>query len=162
AALSLVCAAVLSGALIPPVPADDGGRSGPTTQLTVDLALGGSVTASSAQAAAPASSAIDGSASTSWCPIGASASLIVDLGRPRRLEGVGLTLPAVDAPATASISLAGDSRRWETVSESTAPVPVSAAAYLPLPKGAMTARYARLEISSADGSPACVSEFRLF
>jgi arabinogalactan endo-1,4-beta-galactosidase len=129
--------------------------------LGVNLALGGSVSASSAQAAAPAANAVDGSASTAWCPTAGTASLVVDLGRERQLDAVGLTLPTADSPVTVSMALAGDGGRWEAVAP-TASVPTGVPTYMQLRQGEATARYARLAVSTADGSPACVSEFRLF
>src|SRR5207237_7195065 len=104
-ALPAICATLLSGAPFLAIRGGDGGRES-TSALMVDLALAGSATASSAQAASPASNAIDGSASTTWCPATGAASLVVDLGRERRLQSVGLTLPASDPPATVSVALA--------------------------------------------------------
>src|SRR4051794_40476457 len=68
------------------------------SRLAVDVAPGGSAAAAAAQDGHPASDAIDGSASTTWCSGDAGARLRVDLGRPRRLTGLGLTLAAAPSP----------------------------------------------------------------
>jgi arabinogalactan endo-1,4-beta-galactosidase len=162
-AVPVICAAALAAAAALPVAASAGdeGRHESSSALTVDLALGGSATASSAQAAAPATTVNDGSASTSWCPTTGTASVVVDLGRERQLDGVGFTLPTTDSPATVSIALAGRSQRWETVGGSTSAVPTGTAVYMRL-RWETSARFARLGVSSADGSPVCVGAFRLF
>ena len=163
-AVPAICAAFLATASAPPLAAPAMAWEGrePSSTLSVDVALGGSATASSSQAAAPAANGIDGSASTAWCPTVGAGSLLVDLGRERRLDGVGVTLPATDAPVTVSVALAGASGGWETVAGSGETAPSGVPAYLRLRPEEAAARYARLEVSSADGSPACVAEFRLF
>jgi arabinogalactan endo-1,4-beta-galactosidase len=125
--------------------------------LAVNLALGGTATASSEQAASLAANAIDGDASTAWCAAGPSGSLVVDLGRERRLTGFGLTLAAGSSPATASVALATSSGRWRTAE--TATFAPGVPSYV---TDGTTARFARLTVTSADGTAPCVGELRLF
>jgi hypothetical protein len=59
---------------------------------SLDIALEGTATASTAATGSPASNAIDGNASTQWCSTQWTGSVTVDLGRVRSLDGLGLTL----------------------------------------------------------------------
>jgi arabinogalactan endo-1,4-beta-galactosidase len=133
-----------------------------TSALAVNLALGGSATASSEQGWAPAANAVDGDASTFWCPTTGSGTLLVDLGRLRRLDGLGLTLAAWDSPATVSIALASSPGRWRTAAGSVTSFSAGVPAYLALPDESRSARFARLSVASSDGTPTCVGELRLF
>src|SRR5437588_5326500 len=162
--LPAICAAFLAMASAPPLTAQATGWAdrGPSPGPSVDLALGGSVAASSSQAAAPAANAIDGSASTAWCPTTGAAGVVVDLGGERRLDGVGVTLPTTDSPATVSVAVAGSSGRWVGVAGSGATAPAGVPVYLQVRPDEATARYARLQVSSSGGSPPCVAELRLF
>ena len=134
-----------------------------TSQLSVDWALSGQATATSAQSGDPAPDAADGSASTSWCGTSYTDSLTVDLGQARPLDGLGITLADGSPSATASISVAGPGGGWQVL-----PAARLVAAdpgkpmYVPLPGHGTTARYARLSVTSGTGSPVCVGEFRLF
>jgi arabinogalactan endo-1,4-beta-galactosidase len=156
------CAAALSAALtMTTAYARDDQREGPPA-LAVNLALGGSATADTQQPAAQAASAIDGDASTAWCPAAATGSLVVDLGRQRWVTGLGLTLAMGGPAASASVQLAGSEGRWRTVEGSAATFSAGVPAYVPLPDGGRSARFARLSVTSADGTAPCVGELRLF
>ncbi len=134
----------------------------PHPTRAVDIAIGASTTASSAAANSPASNTVDGSASTAWCATQWTGTVTVDLGAPRTLSGLGVTLGSTASPATVSIDLAVAAGTWH-------PVPAARSialtgntpSYIPLPAG-QTARYARLTVTTGDGTPACVGEFRLF
>jgi arabinogalactan endo-1,4-beta-galactosidase len=152
-------AAALAAALV--LPSGAAYAREESAALTVNLALGGSATASTEQTASPAANAVDGDASTAWCPTGGTGSLVVDLGRERRLTGLGLTLATGDSPATASLSLAESSGRWRTVAGPSGSFSAGVPAYLPVGEE-RTARFARLAVTSADGTAPCVGELRLF
>jgi arabinogalactan endo-1,4-beta-galactosidase len=128
----------------------------------VDIAIGANTSASSAAAGAPASNAVDGSASTAWCATQWTGSVVVDLGRPRMLSGLGVTLGSTASPATVSVDLAVVAGAWQPVSAARSiALGGNTPSYIPVPAG-QTARYARLTVTTGDGTPACVGEFRLF
>jgi hypothetical protein len=102
-AAAAVAAAILSalGALSPGGSSSLGGSvvagsafgaSPPGPGLALNVGLTGTATASTSQDNDPASNAIDGSASTSWCSTQWTGTLTVDLGQVRRLSGFGFTL----------------------------------------------------------------------
>ena len=134
----------------------------PHPSRAVDIAIGAGTSASSAAANTPAANAVDGSASTAWCATQWTGSVVVDLGGPRTLSGLGVTLGSTASPATVSIDLAVSAGSWH-------PVPAARSialagdtpSYISSPEG-QTARYARLTVTTGDGTPACVGEFRLF
>jgi arabinogalactan endo-1,4-beta-galactosidase len=138
--------------------AADPGRAGPS----VNLALGGQASASSEQSASPAAHAVDGDAGTGWCPSGWSGSLTVDLGQPRVLDGLGITLDASSPSASATIDVAAAAGSWTTLpAERLLALGPGQPMYLPVPPGTRV-RYARLTVRSGTGAPVCVGEFRLF
>jgi arabinogalactan endo-1,4-beta-galactosidase len=148
------------------VPASAGARGADAHRAAnpaVNLAeSGGSASATSAGAGTPASEAVDGSASTAWCAGQWRGTLTVDLGTPRTLTGLGVTLAAGAFASNASIELAGRSGDWHDVpSVRNIALAGNTPSYIPLP-GAQSARFARLTVSTGDGSSACVGEFRLF
>jgi arabinogalactan endo-1,4-beta-galactosidase len=127
---------------------------------TVDVALGASATATSAASGNPAANAVDGSATTPWCATQWTGSVTVDLGTPRALTGAGVTLAATASPSTASLELATQAGDWQPVASArNIALNGNAPAYLALGE---RARYARLTVTTGDGTPACVGEFRLF
>jgi F5/8 type C domain len=81
-------------ALLPATPA-----SAHHTTPTVNRALDASNTA-----------ATDGDASTTWC----GTTLNLDLGRPRRITGAGLTLDNDATAQTARLETSRNGRRWES------------------------------------------------
>jgi arabinogalactan endo-1,4-beta-galactosidase len=142
------------------MPARTSPRSGPGP--SVNLALRGSATADSAAANQPAGNAVDGDAATAWCATGWTGSVTVDLGARRALDGLGVTLAAGAATSTASLALGSTVAGLSTVpSARSVALDGGAPSYLSVPAGT-SARYARLTVSTGDGSAACVGEFRLF
>ena len=88
-------------------PAQNAGQAAPT----VNWALEGTATATTAESANPAPNAIDGDAGTDWCTSGWTGTLTVDLGQVRSLSDLGITLDAASPSASATIELASHGRR---------------------------------------------------
>lgn len=132
-----------------------------TAPPAVDVALqGATATATSAASGRPARAAIDGDAASSWCAIGWTGQLTVDLGTVRGLSGVGVTLAASASPSTASVEIASRPGVWRTVpSAANVALDPNTPSYF---AADTTARWARLTVSTGDGSAACVGEFRVF
>jgi arabinogalactan endo-1,4-beta-galactosidase len=129
--------------------------------LSVDLAIGASASATSAGTGAPAANAVDGSATTTWCATQWTGSVTVDLGRTRDLDGVGITLGANASPSTVAIALATKAGAWQPVkSAQNIALNGNTPSYVTLPRG-QAARFAHLTVTTGDGTPACVGEFRL-
>ena len=150
--------AVPSGALAAPDAASPG-AAGPG--LSFDLAIGASASATSAGSNAPAANAVDGSATTTWCATQWTGSVTVDLGAKRSLDGVGITLGASASPSTVAISLGTTAGSWQPVAAAqNIALNGNTPSYVALPHG-QTARYAQLTVTTGDGTPACVGEFRL-
>jgi arabinogalactan endo-1,4-beta-galactosidase len=148
--------------LIGSAQATTGEHGVPHVSRAVDIAIGAAATATSAAAGSPASNAVDGSASTSWCATQWTGSVVVDLGRRRALDGLGVTLASTASPSTVSIDLATAAGAWHPVAAAREiALNGNTPSYVPLPAG-QTARYARLTVTTGDGSPACVGQFRLF
>lgn len=130
--------------------------------LTVDAAIGAAATASSAPDGSPAANAVDGTASTAWCATQWTGSVIVDLGSRHVLTGLGVTLGSTASASTVSIDLADNQDDWHPVTTArNVAMNGNTPGYIAVPAG-QTARYARLTVTTGDGSPACVGEFRLF
>ena len=138
------------------------GASDHRDAATVDLALGAQVTATSAVDGQPASNVADADAGTAWCAGQWRGSVTIDLGRTQRLTGFGVTLAQTASASTASIDVATEAGQWRTVptAKSVALEP-AVPSYVTPPRGT-EARFARLTVSTGDGSSACVGEFRLF
>jgi arabinogalactan endo-1,4-beta-galactosidase len=135
----------------------------PSPGPDVDLALaaGTAATATSEGSDTPAGNAIDGSASTSWCANQWTGSVTVDLGRAPTLDAFGVTLAATASPSTAALSIATRPGSWQPVaSASNIALNGNTPAYIRLPR-AQSVRFARLTVTTGDGTPACVGEFRL-
>jgi arabinogalactan endo-1,4-beta-galactosidase len=120
----------------------------------IDLALSGAATADTAATGRDAAAAVDGNAASTWCPAASSGVLTIDLGRPRRLAGFGLTLLGA-APAAVRIDAATSPRRFRTAWRA-ADVPAGTPAWFRAPA---TARWVRLSVGG-DQAP-CVGEFRV-
>ncbi|GIH18432.1 glycosyl hydrolase 53 family protein [Rugosimonospora africana] len=134
----------------------------PKPALRVDLAVGSAATASSTAAGAPAANAVDGSATTAWCANQWTGSVVVDLGRSESLDSVGFTLAATASPSTVAVDLGTVAGVWQPVSSArNLAANGDTPAYVPLPAG-QKARYARLTVTTGDGTPACVGELRLY
>jgi arabinogalactan endo-1,4-beta-galactosidase len=130
--------------------------------LSVDLAIGHDATATSAAAGAPASNAVDGSATTTWCATQWTGSVVVDLGRSEALTSVGITLGATASPSTVAIDLGTAAGVWQPVSSArNLALNGDTPSYVAVPAG-QKARYARLTVTTGDGTPACVGEVRLY
>lgn len=138
--------------------ADTSARSAPT----VNWAISGTATATTAETASPASNAVDGDASTDWCTSGWTGTLTVDLGTVRPLSDLGLTLDNTSPSASATIEYAPTSGGWQQ-----APALKDVALdpgnpmYFPVP-GGTRARYLELTVYSDTGADVCVGEFRAF
>jgi hypothetical protein len=120
-------------------------------------------TASTEASGAPASNAIDGSASTDWCSTEWTGSLTVDPGRVRALDGFGVTLGDTSTTALVNIS-------YGTTAGSMTPVPGAQQQSVPADEpvcwpsghGLLKARYVQIDVTDNDGTPPCIGEFRLF
>jgi len=129
---------------------------------TVNWALSGQASASSAGSATPASNAIDGDAGTNWCPSAWTGSLVVDLGQVRSLTDVAITLDATSPSANATIDIASQAGAWQAVPDARdIALDPGSPMYVPLPRGTH-ARFARLTVFSGTGVPVCAGEFRMF
>jgi len=129
---------------------------------TVNWALSGTATATTAESANPASNAIDGDAGTDWCTSGWTGTLTVDLGQVRALDDLGITLDAASPSASASIELATAAGDWQQVPAlRDVALDPGSPMYFPLPH-ATSARYAELTVYSDTGADVCVGEFRAY
>jgi arabinogalactan endo-1,4-beta-galactosidase len=117
----------------------------------VNLALTGVARADTVADGHAAASAIDGDASTAWCPAGPAGTLTVDLGRTRELSGFGLTLVG-GVPATVTLAT-GRSRTVREGVKTAAGTPV----WFSAPR---TARRVRLSVRADTGRTPCVGELR--
>jgi hypothetical protein len=70
---------------------------------TVNWALGGAATATTAESANPASNATDGDAGTDWCTSGWTGTLTIDLGQAWKWADLGIWLFSATPSASASI-----------------------------------------------------------
>jgi arabinogalactan endo-1,4-beta-galactosidase len=153
---------VVAAAAIPSVAlAAPDGNAPTASSLSVNLAIGASASATSTGSGAPASNAVDGSATTTWCATQWTGAVTVDLGARRTLDGIGVTLGATASPSTAAIALGTQAGSWQPVaSAQNVALNGNTPSYIPLPHP-QSARYARLTVTTGDGTPACVGEFRL-
>jgi arabinogalactan endo-1,4-beta-galactosidase len=130
---------------------------------SLNIALGGTATASSAAPGSPASNAIDGDASTQWCSTEWTGSVTVDLGRVQSLDGLGLTLGAGATTALVNFSYGDDPNSLRPVPGATQQsAPAGEPAYWPVPGNNLRARYVQVDVTDNDGTPPCIGEFRLF
>jgi arabinogalactan endo-1,4-beta-galactosidase len=160
--LLLAVVVVAAVALVGPGQGTAVGDAVPPLARGVDIAIGAGAAASSAATGAPASNATDGTATTTWCATQWTGSVVVDLGARHTLSGLGVTLGSTASPSTVSIDLAVTADAWHPVAAArNAALNGNTPAYIPLP-ARQTARYARLTVTTGDGTPACVGEFRLF
>src|SRR5581483_10189522 len=111
---------------------------------TVNWALSGTATATTAEAGKGAPDAIDGDAGTDWCTSGWTGTLTVDLGQVRSLDDLGLTLDAASPSASATIELASTAGAWQRVRAlHDVALDPGSPLYFPLPSGTRL-RYAEL------------------
>jgi arabinogalactan endo-1,4-beta-galactosidase len=129
---------------------------------TVNWALTGTATATTAEPGYPASNAIDGDAGTDWCTSGWTGTLTVDLGQVRTLTDLGITLDSSSPSASASMELASAAGDWQQVPTlRDVALDPDNPMYFPLPRGT-SARYAQLTVYSDTGADVCVGEFRAY
>jgi len=129
---------------------------------TINWALSGQATATSAESGDPASNAIDGDAGTDWCTSSWTGSLVVDLGQVRDLSDLGITLDAASPSADATIQVATQAGDWQAVPAArNVALDPGNPMYVPLPRGTR-ARYAQLTVYSDTGADVCVGELRTF
>ena len=136
------------------------GGGGPAP--TVNWALAGTASATTAESGKPAANAVDGDAGTDWCTSGYTGTLTVDLGQVRSLADLGLTLDAASPSASATIELASTAGAWQQVPAlHDIALDPGNPLYFPLPPGSR-GRYAELTVYSDTGADVCVGEFRAF
>src|SRR6266550_2132104 len=94
-------------------------------------------------------------------PTGPAQSVTLAIGSARALDSIGVTLGATASPSTAAIALATQAGSWQPVaSAQNIALNGNAPSYVALPR-TQAVRYARLTVTTGDGTPACVGEFRL-
>jgi arabinogalactan endo-1,4-beta-galactosidase len=130
--------------------AEGGEESGPL----VDVALLGVASADSAVAGHEAGLAVDGDGASSWCPVGARGSVVVDLGRPRRVEGFGVTLAGGAGQGGVRVDTGVSPGRLRNVASVEA-LATGTPTWLTGIRG--TARYVRMSVTGA----VCVGELRV-
>jgi arabinogalactan endo-1,4-beta-galactosidase len=139
-----------------------GGSGAAGSPPTVNWALSGQATATSAESGDPASNAIDGDAGTDWCPDSWTGILTVDLGQVRSLTDLGLTLDSSSPSADATIEVASQAGDWQAVpTAKNIALDPGHPMYVPLGQ-AMKIRYAELTVYSGTGASVCVGEFRMY
>lgn len=130
---------------------------------SLDIGLTGTASASTAMQAAPASNAIDGSASTEWCSTQFTGTLTIDLGKVQNLDGFGITLDASATTALVDMQYATTAGDWHPIAGiQDQSVPGAEPVYWPAPSGDLKARFVQLTVTDNDGTPPCVGELRLF
>jgi arabinogalactan endo-1,4-beta-galactosidase len=129
---------------------------------TVNWALAGTASATTAESANPASNAVDGDAGTDWCTSGWTGTLTVDLGQVRALDDLGITMDSASPSASASIELATVAGSWQRIPAlHDVALDPGSPMYFPLPRDT-SARYAALTVYSDTGADVCVGEFRAY
>lgn len=133
-----------------------------TPRMALNVALTGTASADTQAAGSPAGNAIDGNASTQWCSTQWTGSVTVDLGRARRLSGVGVTLGSRTTTALVNLSYATTSGSWHPVpGGQQQSVPAGEPVYWPERAGSLVARYVKIDVTDNDGTPPCIGELRL-
>ncbi|MGD0558117.1 MAG: glycosyl hydrolase 53 family protein [Streptosporangiaceae bacterium] len=156
------------GALLVALPLSGVGAAHATTAITtkaaptVNWAIDGTATATTAESGYPAANAIDGDASTDWCTDGWTGTLTVDLGQARDLTDLGITLDNTSPSASATLEYASTAGDWQqAVALKDVALDAGNPMYFPLPKH-VTARYLELTVYSDTGGDVCVGEFRAY
>jgi arabinogalactan endo-1,4-beta-galactosidase len=138
---------------------DPGGHGGVPT---VNWAISGTASATTAESGNPASNAIDGDASTDWCTSGWTGTLTVDLGTVRDLSDLGLTLDNTSPSASAAIQYATTAGDWQQSPQlKDIALDPGNPMYFPLPDRT-SAEFLRITVYSDTGADVCVGEFRAF
>lgn len=131
--------------------------------LDVNVALTGSPSSDSAEGGATALNAVDGSASTEWCPLGSSGILTLDLLSLRSLDGLGFTLSQAGSNTQIALSVASRADQWHPVTGPRRAARVGTAEYAPLSPQLSRTRYVRLSVANPSGrGTVCVGELRAF
>jgi arabinogalactan endo-1,4-beta-galactosidase len=158
----LVAAPLATAAVVLPASAGTAAR-GPRSEVpTVNWALDGTATATTAEADYPASNAIDGNAGTDWCTSGWTGTLTVDLGQARTLTDLGITLDPASPSASATVSLGSEPGDLSPAADlKDVALDPGNPMYLPLP-APERARYVALTVYSDTGADVCVGEFRTY
>jgi hypothetical protein len=145
------------GALLVALPLSGVGAAHATTAITtkaaptVNWAIDGTATATTAESGYPAANAIDGDASTDWCTDGWTGTLTVDLGQARDLTDLGITLDNTSPSASATLEYASTAGDWQqAVALKDVALDAGNPMYFPLPKH-VTARYLELTVYSDTG-----------
>src|SRR6266540_1172530 len=132
--------------------------SSPLMPPGIDIAIGQPPSASSETASQPAANAVDGDATTHWCPGAgmATAQLTLELDDLRELNGTGVTWVG-RAPEQYAVQISVDGQHWYefpgTRSSANALTTVDLVAGRAAP-----ARFVRLSFSDSAALP-CVAEF---
>jgi arabinogalactan endo-1,4-beta-galactosidase len=129
---------------------------------TVNWAIDGTATATTAESGYPASNAIDGDASTDWCTDGWTGTLTVDLGQAHHLTDLGITLDNNSPSASATIEYASTAGDWQQA-PALKDLALDPGNPMYFPLGHQTsARYLELTVYSDTGADVCVGEFRAY
>ena len=135
---------------------------GPAAAPTVNWALVGTASATTAESAKPASNATDGDAGTDWCTSGWTGTLTVDLVQVRSLSGLGITLDSASPSASATVELASTAGDWrQPPALKDIALDPGSPMYLPVPAHS-SARQIELTVYSDTGADVCVGEFRAY
>jgi arabinogalactan endo-1,4-beta-galactosidase len=133
-----------------------------TQETTVNWAINGTATATTAETGEPAQNAIDGDASTDWCTDGWTGTLTVDLGQAHNLTDLGITLDNSSPSASATIEYASTAGDWQQAqSLKNLALDPGNPMYFPLSHHTQ-ARYLELTVYSDTGADVCVGEFRAY
>jgi arabinogalactan endo-1,4-beta-galactosidase len=129
--------------------------------LQLNVAIGAAATATTEASGSPASNAVDGSAETPWCSSEWTGTLTVDLGRARRLGGLGMTLGPQSQTALVNVSYATrPGGPYHPLPDAyLSSWPANDPAYV---AGAFKARLVQVQVTDNDGTPPCIQELRLY
>jgi arabinogalactan endo-1,4-beta-galactosidase len=127
----------------------------------IDVAIEQPTTAASETADQPASNAVDGDATTHWCPGTAAAEtqLTVSFDQVQQLNGTGITWVG-RAPERYVVEISVDGRHWRQL-RGTRPSGSTLTTFDLVDGRAAPARFARLSFSDSGALP-CVGAFRAY
>jgi len=158
---ALLLVMVISSSLLQAQPALGTAQTPLVMPGGIDVAIGQPATASSATAGQPAANALDGDATTHWCPgAGAmEAHLTVDVGALQQFNGTGITW-AGRAPEQYEVQFSVDGSHWQPL-PATRTVANTLTSFDLVDGRAAPARFVRLSFSDSAALP-CVAEFRSY
>ena len=154
---------LIGSTLLQAPPALGTAQTHPSTGMPpgIDVAIEQLAAASSEATGQPASNAVDGDATTHWCPGAGTdeAQLTVDLDRLQQLNGTGVTWVG-HAPKRYKVQISVDGRHWRQLSgrRSSGNTLTS---FDQVVERAAPARFVRLNFSDSTALP-CVAEFRVY